>query len=127
MKSKLFERGSVILPAILIICQLLFSGCAHDKQELHIKKDAVVTYNCENGADIRAEYFSLSDSSLHFVKIFMPDGKEYTLPQVVSGSGARYTEGREIEWWIKGDSVMIKRHTDEGDWTAIFHKCVVEK
>ena len=57
----------------------------------------------------------------------MPDGRKYTLPQVVSGSGARYTDEREIEWWIKGDSAMIKKHAADGDWIDIYHKCAVEK
>lgn len=114
----------------LIIFALLLSGlvdCGHEKDTLKVNKNIVATYNCEKGEKITAVYYSLSDNSLHFVKIIMPDGKKYTLPQVVSGDGARYTDEREVEWWIKGDSAMIKRHTTNGDWVDIYHKCAVEK
>ena len=121
----MIKRRCAIIPAILIFLQPLFSGCGENKQVLHVDRDTVATYNCESGAKITAEYYSLSDNSLHFVKIIMPDGKEYTLPQVVSGSGARYTDEREVEWWIKGDSAMIKRHTAKGGWVDIYNKCAV--
>lgn len=123
----MIKRRWLIIPVILILLQPLFSSCVENKQVLHVNRDAIATYNCESGAKITAEYYSLSDNSLHFVKIRMPDGKEYTLPQVVSGSGARYTDEREVEWWIKGDSAMIKRHMANGDWVDIYHKCAVEK
>ena len=55
-----------------------------------------VYYKSDNGDHFEARYGSLSDGSLHFVKLKMPDGKEYTLPQAISGSGARYTDDRSI-------------------------------
>jgi membrane-bound inhibitor of C-type lysozyme len=48
-----------------------------------------VTYRCENGKSFIAEYSSKD------VRItFLPDGNQLTLPQVVSGSGIRYTDGK---------------------------------
>lgn len=123
----MINRIGKITIITLAYIQFIIIGCASDKDALKVIKNIVVTYNCERGEKIKAEYYSLSDNSLHFVKIIMPDGKEYTLPQVISGSGARYTDEREVEWWIKGDSVMIKRHTANGDWVDIYHKCAVEK
>ncbi len=123
----MIKRKVAIKIIILILLQFVLIGCGQNRDVLKLNKDIAVAYNCEEGEKIKAEYYSLSDNSLHFVKIIMPDGKKYTLPQVVSGSGARYTDEREIEWWIKGDSAMIKRHTAEGDWVDIYHKCAVEK
>jgi len=42
-----------------------------------------------------ARYGYLSDGSLQFVKVLMPNGKEYTLPSLVSASGARFTDEHE--------------------------------
>jgi membrane-bound inhibitor of C-type lysozyme len=63
-----------------------------------------------------AEYGSLSDGRLHFVKVKMPDGREYTLPQVVSASGARYTDEREIVWWTHHGKVRVDIRGAEGGW-----------
>jgi len=46
-------------------------------------------------------------NSLHFVKVTMPNGKRYTLPQVISGSGVRYTDKREILWWTHQGTVRV--------------------
>jgi membrane-bound inhibitor of C-type lysozyme len=35
------------------------------------------------------------------------DGKELTLPQVTSGSGARYADEAGNEFWSKGDEAML--------------------
>ncbi|MFZ0454793.1 MAG: MliC family protein [Ignavibacteriaceae bacterium] len=123
----MIKIGYVIIPAMLIFLQSIFFCCSDNKEALKVNKDAAAAYNCESGAEIKAEYYSLSDNSLHFVKIIMPDGKRYTLPQIVSASGARYTDEREIEWWIKGDSAMIKGHSENGNWTDIYYKCEVAK
>jgi membrane-bound inhibitor of C-type lysozyme len=47
-----------------------------------------VTYQCENGKSFIAEYSSKD------VRItFLPEGNKLTLPQVISGSGIRYSDG----------------------------------
>lgn len=63
-----------------------------------------------------ARYGSLSDGSLHFVKVKMPNGQEYTLPQAVSGSGARYTDDREIVWWTHQGTVRVDVRDSDGKW-----------
>ncbi len=75
-----------------------------------------VVYEGENAGRFVATYYSLSDDSLNFVKVTMPDGEQYTLPQVVSGSGARYTLDRELVWWVKGDSVLVQTRDENGEW-----------
>ena len=75
-----------------------------------------VYYESKNGDQFVARYGSLSDGSLHFVKVKMPNGQEYTLPQAVSGSGARYTDDREIVWWTHQGTVRVDVRDSDGKW-----------
>lgn len=54
--------------------------------------DPPVAYRAAHGERFVAHYGSLSDRSLEFVKLRFPDGKEYTLPAVLSGSGVRFSD-----------------------------------
>ena len=47
------------------------------------------------------------------------DGKEYTIPQLVSGSGARYSDEHEIQFWIKGNKVTISKMNENGVFSII--------
>lgn len=82
-------------------------------------------YQCENGDRIVAKYYSLSDGSLNFVKLIFSDGKKQTLPQALSASGARYTDDRELVWWIKGDSARVESRDGEGIWQPKYNDCKV--
>lgn len=84
-----------------------------------------MAYQCENGDRIIAKYYSLSDNSLNFVKIIPPGGKEQTLPQGLSASGARYTDDREFVWWIKSDSARLEVRDGEGNWQTRYSNCKV--
>ena len=75
-----------------------------------------VHYISEQGDYFVAKYGSLSDGSLHFVKVKMPDGREYTLPQVVSASGVRYTDERALVWWTHQGTVRVDVRDAEGNW-----------
>jgi len=75
-----------------------------------------VYYKSDNGDQFEAKYGSLSDGSLHFVKVKMPDGREYTLHQAISGSGARYTDDREIVWWEHQGTVQVDVRDAGGKW-----------
>lgn len=75
-----------------------------------------VYYRSDDGARFVARYGSLSDGSLHFVKVKMPDGQEYTVPQAVSASGVRYTDEREIVWWTHKSTVRVDVRDAEGAW-----------
>ena len=57
-------------------------------------------------------------ATLHFVKVKMPDGREYTLPQAISGSGARYTDDREIVWWEHQGTVQVDIRDADGKWKS---------
>lgn len=95
------------------------------QQPLTVSGGEPVTYVCANGDRLVARYYSLSDESLRFVKILFPDGREYTLPQVISGSGARYTDDGELLWWIKGDEARAEIRDENGEWKELCGECRV--
>jgi len=99
---------------------VFFWACAENphKSETALTVDIgpPVTYESANGDQFVARYGSLSDGSLPFVKLKMPDGQEYTLSQAVSGSGARYTDDREIVWWEHQGTVRVDVRDSDGKW-----------
>jgi membrane-bound inhibitor of C-type lysozyme len=60
-------------------------------------------YTCADGSQLTAAFVSQSKSA--FVQL---DGKSLTLPQRLSGSGARYAKGG-VTFWIKGNNAQLKR------------------
>jgi membrane-bound inhibitor of C-type lysozyme len=112
-------RTPALLCAAVAIC-----GCACAKTGgLTVQGGEPVHYRCGNGERIVARYYSLSDGSLRFVKVVMPDGREYTLPNVISGSGARYTDEVEKVWWTKGTSGFVQSRDQNGDWRIEYRDC----
>ncbi len=107
--------------ALVLVCGNALAGPGR----LTVSEGKAVSYACENGDRVLATYHELSDGSLSFVKVRMPDGKVYTLPQALSASGARYTDDRELVWWIKGDSAFAEVRGDNGEWTQKYQECRV--
>ena len=103
---------------IISILTMGLCGCAASLSNtaLHVKMGPPVYYESDNGDRFVARYGSLSDGSLHFVRLKMPDGQEFTLPQVVSGSGVRYTDERELVWWTHQGTVRMDVRDEEGKW-----------
>lgn len=93
---------------------------AQNERALNIQGGKPTSYRCGPDALITARYYHLSDNSLSFVKLTFPNGQEYTLPQALSASGARYTDGREIEWWIKGDAAFVEKRNLAGEWKPLY-------
>jgi len=85
------------------------------KDGLSISAGKCVTSECKNGQRIIAKYYSLSDGSLNFVKVTLPDRKGHTLPNGVSASGARYTDDLKLIWWIKGETAFAETRTESGE------------
>lgn len=83
---------------------LCFSHTLHAKV-LTVTGGQKVVYQCGKQKVI-TQYYSLSDNSLDFVKLKYKH-RTYTLPQIVSASGARYSDLHEIEWWTKGDQATF--------------------
>ena len=46
------------------------------------------------------------DNAARTVRVTLPGGREVTLPQAVSGSGARYSDGKETFWEHHGDGTF---------------------
>ena len=115
----MLKRYKVVVVAGMLMA-LSLVGCAEKSHEpeLTVRVGQPVRYMSENGDRFVARYGSLSDKSLSFVKVQMPDGREYTLPQVVSGSGVRYTDERELVWWTHQGTVLVEMRDAEGDWVA---------
>jgi membrane-bound inhibitor of C-type lysozyme len=69
-------------------------------------------FKCKDGTQGIVSYYSLSDKSLRFIKLQV-GGQTHTLPQAVSGSGARYSDSVAVEWFEKGDTALL--NTDVGN------------
>ncbi|MES1155820.1 MAG: MliC family protein [Pseudorhodoplanes sp.] len=66
-------------------------------------------YRCENGAQLSVAFVEKDRRA--FLQL---DGKSLTLPQSLSGSGARYAKGG-VKFWIKGNEAQLKR--PKSKWT----------
>ena len=104
-----------IIGIVLLLC-FSVTVSANAQENLTVNIGPPVYYENKNGDQFEARYGSLSDGTLHFVKLKMPDGKEYTLPQAISGSGARYTDDRDIVWWEHHGSVRVDARGPDGKW-----------
>jgi membrane-bound inhibitor of C-type lysozyme len=58
-----------------------------------------VTYYCREGV-VKVTYMDRK------VRLILPDGREFVLPQAVAASGTRYSNGR-IEFWSKGPNAFV--------------------
>lgn len=113
------------LSCLVLVCVAIF-GCAFGKQaDLRVMLQSHVVYQCEHEALIAARYYSLTDDSLHFVKLTLPDGAQFTLPNVLSASGARYTDDVELIWWSKGDNAFAQHRDQNGQWQDLYLECRV--
>ncbi len=73
-----------------------------------------VTYGCASSLSIKAGFKE------ELAKLILSDGREYTLSQVVSSSGMRYTNDDEsIVFWEEGDTAFF-----EESGTITFRDCV---
>lgn len=62
-------------------------------------------FSCAGGKTIGAAFFNAAPSH---VELTLSDGRRLTLPQAMSGSGARYASADErIVFWNKGDTAFI--------------------
>jgi membrane-bound inhibitor of C-type lysozyme len=86
--------------------------------KLSLLAGKTIHYQCSNHSNVTAIYYSLSDHSLSFVKLTL-NGNQYTLPAVVSASGARYSDLRKIEWWEKGGTVTLNEDVNDSQLKII--------
>jgi len=119
MKKKVVGLLTVTLLAVLV----LYAFASAAETALSVVGGEPVVYDCDNGDEVVARYYMISDESLRFVKLLFPDGTEYTLPQVLSASGARYTDDIELLWWIKGDDAYVEKRDETGEWRPLYSEC----
>ncbi len=111
---------SITTALFIIILTVFLCACAKSPQKgvPTVNIGEPVYYESADGERFEARYGSLSDGTLHFAKLKMPDGKEYTLHQAISGSGARYTDDREIVWWEHQGTVQVDVRGPDGEWVS---------
>ncbi|WGK70120.1 MliC family protein [Candidatus Haliotispira prima] len=93
-----------------IFCHNLFARGTQSDLTVIIR-DPLIFYS-QNDEKFVVTYGDLSDDSLSFLKIILPDGSEKTLIRVVSGSGERFSE-RDFEWWEHQGTVCLSKRDDE--------------
>jgi membrane-bound inhibitor of C-type lysozyme len=77
-------------------------------------------FACAGGKSIDATFVNTGGGS---VKLALSDGRSLTLPQTMSGSGARYAnKGETIVFWNKGDTAFI----EEGD-KVTYQDCATKR
>ena len=71
---------------------------------------ATATFKCQGGKSIEATFYASS------VSIKLSDGRSLTVPQAMSGSGARYANKDEtFVFWNKGDTAFVTEGNDGKD------------
>ena len=75
-----------------------------------------VTYSCDGGRSVKAEYVNAGPNALAVVH---HDGQAIVMVNVLSGSGARYA-GQQYIWWTKGNSADFYDLTKGEDAPAEF-------
>jgi len=82
------------------------------------KPTATATFVCADEKSIVAKFYPDD------VALTLSDGRDLSLPQVMSGSGARYANADEsIVFWNKGDTAFLTEGSDE---TMTFKDCVAD-
>ena len=77
-------------------------------------------FTCDAGNTVAAVFHNGTQSS---VKLTLSDGRELTLPQTLSGSGARYANDNEsVVFWNKGDTAFI-----EENGKTTYSGCIAKK
>lgn len=75
-----------------------------------------LSFRCPDGQPVMAQFHLPEDQ---FVNVRFA-GREMRLPHVISGSGARYSDGT-ITFWNKGDSVLM-----EVDDKVVVQDCMLQ-
>lgn len=127
------DDGVRILVRCVWFCFFLFLGvtfssCRSNKNNneqltVAIKEYSSVLYRTENKENLLAKYYISEEAAENYVVITLPNKEEITLPQVISASGARYSDGEKFEWWTKGSQGILKT-TQKNNAEPIYLQCV---
>lgn len=93
---------------------------------LSVVLNSSVDYQCADKTKLTVKYYSLSDKSLGFIKIKIGAQAEQTLPESISGSGAKFSDLRSLTWWTKGNKgdVYLSNDGPEDSWPLAHTECV---
>ena len=98
------SRSSITTFAILAIAALLTLPALAETPL------ATATFKCQGGKSIEATFYASS------VSLTLSDGRSLTVPQAMSGSGARYANKDEtFVFWNKGDTAFVTEGNDGKD------------
>ena len=86
------------MKVVVFICIIMSyegnGGYAKTADTCPVRAASRATYVSEDGESLTARF----DNKAHTVAVNLPDGKIIILPQVLSGSGVRYSNNRETFW-----------------------------
>jgi|MDSY01.2.fsa_nt_gb membrane-bound inhibitor of C-type lysozyme len=108
---------------LLLFSPLIVSCSFLPKQapNLTVSVSEPIIYLSQSEQIFSIKYGELSDNSLSFIKITLPEGIEKTLPRGFSASGARYLDERELDWWEhQGNVCLSKRDEKTQQWLRCF-------
>ena len=98
------SRSSITTFAILALAALLTLPALAETPV------ATATFKCQGGKSIEATFYASS------VSLTLSDGRSLTVPQAMSGSGARYANKDEtFVFWNKGDTAFVTEGNDGKD------------
>ena len=106
-RTKLFGKVSSAAMALTMIL-----SCSTTKPET---KQKWLSFRCPDGQTVMAQFQLPEDQ---FVNVRFA-GRELRLPHVISGSGARYSDGKTT-FWNRGRSVLV-----EVDDKIVVQDCVL--
>jgi membrane-bound inhibitor of C-type lysozyme len=116
MKVISFASSEAVAAALLLFVAALPMDGAVAQEPI-----SKVKYACVDSKTIEAAYFADK------VDVTLSDGRSMSLPQTMSGSGARYANADEsFVFWNKGDTAFITEGTDPNA-PPTFADCVEEK
>jgi membrane-bound inhibitor of C-type lysozyme len=80
-------------------------NCIVEEYEIRAQVINTAVFACPNSKAIYAEF------TKNQVKLKLSDGRELTLPQTISGSGARYaTNSENFIFWNKGNGAFVEEN-----------------
>jgi membrane-bound inhibitor of C-type lysozyme len=99
--------------ALASIIMALLASCSSGKVE---RERSWLSFRCPDGRAVMARF----EPQDEFVNVQFA-GRELRLPHVISGSGARYSDGKAT-FWNKGNSALL-----EVDDKIVVQDCVLQE
>lgn len=95
-----------LLATLLAIVLLGFVATVGDAPAAPAAKTIQAHFACADGKVVDATFINGPPSS---VTLALSDGRKLSLPQALSGSGARYaTKDERVVFWNKGDTAFLE-------------------